>query len=91
MSVQLKLRIKLPWGEEKIIPFEGREMSIGRGSDCQIKVDDPEVSREHALIRYISPEKLKMAKEVLNLILLIINPIFAPPPIPLPVLFISFS
>ena len=58
MNVHLRLRVKLPWGEEQLIPFQGREMVLGRGSECDIMINDPEVSRKHAKLTYISPEKI---------------------------------
>ena len=60
MNVHLRLRVKLPWGEDQIFPFYGREMCIGRGPECQIKINDPEISRKHALLKYISPQKIRV-------------------------------
>lgn len=49
MADKLRFRIRLPWAETKIVPFQGSEMWFGRDPDCSFVIDDPEVSRRHAL------------------------------------------
>ncbi|GEM_PF-3939002 len=60
MNSNLRLRIKGPNGEEKTHAFKGREMVIGRDPECDIRVNDPEVSRRHVLLGYIAPDRISL-------------------------------
>ncbi|MBN1551880.1 sigma 54-interacting transcriptional regulator [bacterium] len=58
MKYSLQLRVKLPWGEERIIPLRNAKLVIGRDPDCEIEINDPEVSRRHALLDCTVPERI---------------------------------
>jgi hypothetical protein len=45
------LRITQPDGRQRSLPLDGRTMRIGRGGECEIQLDDPQVSRQHARLQ----------------------------------------
>ncbi len=60
MSEQLHLRIKYPWGDEETKSVQESDMVIGRDNDCDIEINDPEVSRRHAILTCYSPDHIKI-------------------------------
>lgn len=50
-SPRALLRITEPDGRQRSLPLDGRTMRIGRGGECEIQLDDPQVSREHARLQ----------------------------------------
>ena len=46
-----RLSVSLPDGESRVVSLADTENRLGRGSDADIRIDDPSVSRHHALIR----------------------------------------
>ena len=45
------LRIRLPGEPEREVPLEGREFRIGRADECEIVVQESDISREHAVLK----------------------------------------
>lgn len=45
------LRIRMPGEPEREVPLEGREFRIGRADECEIVVQESDISREHAVLR----------------------------------------
>ena len=45
------LRITEPDGRQRSVALDGRTMRIGRAADCEIALDDPQVSRQHARLQ----------------------------------------
>jgi len=45
------LRITEPGGRQRSVALDGRTMRIGRASECEIALDDPQVSRQHARLQ----------------------------------------
>jgi pSer/pThr/pTyr-binding forkhead associated (FHA) protein len=60
MNGQIRLRIKYPWGDEEFKPFQGTEMVLGRDPDCEIEINDPEVSRRHAVLSSAPSDQIKI-------------------------------
>ncbi|MBN1356634.1 sigma 54-interacting transcriptional regulator [bacterium] len=58
MNERFRLRIKLPWGEEQLVPIAAEQLCLGRDPDCDVEIDDPEVSRRHAQITCRSEDKI---------------------------------
>ena len=50
MSLSYRLRIKLPNGRQRTITLKKKSVTIGRDSSCDIKINDPEISRRHACL-----------------------------------------
>ena len=45
------LRITEPGGRQRTVALDGRTMRIGRAAECEIALDDPQVSRQHARLQ----------------------------------------
>lgn len=45
------LRITEPGGRQRSVALDGRTMRIGRAAECEIALDDPQVSRQHARVQ----------------------------------------
>jgi len=45
------LRITEPGGRQRSVALDGRTMRIGRAAECEIALDDPQVSRQHARLQ----------------------------------------
>lgn len=45
------LRIRMPGEPERDVPLEGREFRIGRADECEIVIQESDISREHAVLR----------------------------------------
>jgi hypothetical protein len=45
------LRITEPGGRQRSVALDGRTMRIGRADECEITLDDPQVSRQHARLQ----------------------------------------
>jgi Inner membrane component of T3SS, cytoplasmic domain/Protein of unknown function (DUF3662) len=45
------LRITEPGGRQRNVALDGRTMRIGRAAECEIALDDPQVSRQHARLQ----------------------------------------
>jgi DNA-binding NtrC family response regulator len=58
MNGHLRLRIKLPWGEEQLIPVHEETLYMGRDPDCEIEISDPEVSRRHVKLTSTRSNKI---------------------------------
>ncbi|HYN69465.1 MAG TPA: FhaA domain-containing protein [Candidatus Eisenbacteria bacterium] len=50
-SPRALLRITEPDGRQRNLPLDGRTMRIGRAGECEIQLDDPQVSRQHARLQ----------------------------------------
>jgi hypothetical protein len=46
-----QLRITEPGGRQRSVELDGRAMRIGRAAECEIALDDPQVSRQHARLQ----------------------------------------
>ncbi len=60
MSIALRLRIKSPNGKQKTVVVQKEEIIIGRDSVCDIKINDPEISRRHASLKMYSVERITL-------------------------------
>lgn len=45
------LRVTEPDGRQRSLRLDGRAMRIGRAAECEIALDDPQVSRQHARLQ----------------------------------------
>ena len=51
-----RLRVRDPAGNERIVPLaQDARLLVGRGPDCDLRLEDPDLSRDHAEIR-MAPE-----------------------------------
>jgi hypothetical protein len=50
-SPRALLRITEPGGRQRSVALDGRTMRIGRAAECEIVLDDPQVSRQHARLQ----------------------------------------
>ncbi|MCD4653665.1 FHA domain-containing protein, partial [bacterium] len=58
MSLSFRLRLKLPNGRQKSVVLKKDTVSIGRDSSCDVKINDPEISRNHACLTLYSIEDM---------------------------------
>lgn len=60
MSLSYRLRIKLPSGRQKSITLKKKHVTIGRDSSCDVKINDPEISRNHACLKIHPNEEVSI-------------------------------
>lgn len=58
MSLSFRMRIRLPSGRQKSVLLKKKEVIIGRDSACDVKINDPEISRRHALLKVPASENI---------------------------------
>ncbi len=60
MGIAFRLRIKAPNGKQKTTVVQKEEIIIGRDSVCDIKINDPEISRRHASLKLYSVDRMTL-------------------------------
>lgn len=60
MSIAFRLRIKSPSGKQKTVVVQKEEIIIGRDTACDIKINDPEISRRHASLKLYSVDRMTL-------------------------------
>ncbi|MBN1297029.1 sigma 54-interacting transcriptional regulator [bacterium] len=61
MSLSFRLRIRLPNGRQKTVVLKKQETIMGRDSACDVKLNDPEISRRHAVLKIPTAENITIA------------------------------
>lgn len=60
MSIAFRLRIKSPNGKQKTVVVQKEEVIVGRDNACDIKINDPEISRRHASLKLYSVDRMTL-------------------------------